>query len=566
MTFSYYDKNNEIKSLNLQVGLNWSEIAPDNEILNSIFTRIDDGDGSVSSTEISILEDAIERVNKNPLFARDSVFSLLELTDLKNALSERVVARMHNNVVKNYKVEDFTLENLRKKFPEDKFVINFSLENNLNGYIAVFDKEGSQMLYVVIKRGKLDFIHDTSGGQIVINEYDEDGNLESYFNHNRKIVYPQAEKLAGSLKNQIYKKNALGIPVTADKLGSTVYKINPNNVLQVMKAYSQKAGSDANLMDDIISEVGLDIDTRVKYLMHIKNALVEYYRQRGIYVDDMSSEFNRELRYQDEKIGFADGDYLNVFIDTLRRRYEIVNRPQNIAPNGQIDENFQQGNTGDCWLVASIVVLNNTPKGREILNETVKLNSDGSVTVHLKGVNKRYTISREDLDGNTQLATSDLDVRAIEIAVNRYFYEERGVNDSLDINGNFSTVAYEILTGKGVSEDDMYENGFLDAVIHGRAFGSRLPYRIQFDDDMIDGFNNSSKVITVASHDKGETYACSQPETGAEITLLEAHAYAVIGSDENNVFLINPYDSSTTMTVSREDFKRFFNCCQQMTL
>ena len=317
MTFSYYDKNNEIKSLNLQVGLNWSEIAPDNEILNSIFTRIDDGDGSVSSTEISILEDAIERVNKNPLFASDSVFSLLELTDLKNALSERVVARMHNNVVKNYKVEDFTIENLRKKFPEDKFVIDFSLENNLNGVITVFDKEGFQMLCVVIRGGKLDFICDMSGWQIVKNKYDKDGNLKSYFNHNGNVVYPQAEKLAGSLKNQIYRKNALGIPVTADKLGSTVYKINSNNVFQVMEAYSQKVGSDANLMDDIISEIGLDIDTRVRYLKHIKNALIECCRQRGIYVDDMSSEFNRELRYQDEKIGFADGDYLNVVVDGI---------------------------------------------------------------------------------------------------------------------------------------------------------------------------------------------------------------------------------------------------------
>ena len=99
------------------------------------------------------------------------------------------------------------------------------------------------------------------------------------------------------------------------------------------------------------------------------------------------------------------------------------------------------------------------------MNDSVKVNSDGSVTVTLKGVNKIYTISKEELESNIQLSSGDGDVRALEIAVNKYFEEERGVRDRLDINGNWMTTAYTILVGDNNIADG--KNNILQFYING---------------------------------------------------------------------------------------------------
>ena len=152
-----------------------------------------------------------------------------------------------------------------------------------------------------------------------------------------------------------------------------------------------------------------------------------------------------------DKIGFANADYLNTFVEQLKNRIKAGSRKNTsiTKPNGKIDEDFKQGNTGDCWLLASIKAISSRPKGLRILNDSIKVNNDGSVTVTLKGVNKTYTISKEELESNIQLSRGDGDIRALEIAVNKYFEEKRGLGDQLDINGNRMFVAYYILTGQG---------------------------------------------------------------------------------------------------------------------
>lgn len=55
-----------------------------------------------------------------------------------------------------------------------------------------------------------------------------------------------------------------------------------------------------------------------------------------------------------------------------------------------IDNHFEQGNVGSCWVLASIVAITNNPKGRQIINNSLVKNTDDSITVTLKGVNKTY--------------------------------------------------------------------------------------------------------------------------------------------------------------------------------
>ena len=44
-----------------------------------------------------------------------------------------------------------------------------------------------------------------------------------------------------------------------------------------------------------------------------------------------------------------------------------------------------------------------------------------------------------------------------------------------------------------------------------------------------------------------------------ELILDTYHSYTVAGADKDNVYLINPWDTSTPITLTREEFKKHFN-------
>jgi len=110
-----------------------------------------------------------------------------------------------------------------------------------------------------------------------------------------------------------------------------------------------------------------------------------------------------------------------------------------------------------------------------------------------------------------------------------------------DIHAGFERFAFEVLTGaKGYAE--MVNN---------------------WTDERIKEFNNPNRISTVSaqSGDKKLTTA-----SGEEITLYDEHAYAVVGSDDNCVYLVNPHDSSKILAIPIETFKEFFECVEYCDL
>jgi hypothetical protein len=264
-------------------------------------------------------------------------------------------------------------------------------------------------------------------------------------------------------------------------------------------------------------------------------------------------------------------DYLDIFLRQLDDRvcaqpetntynYSLlVNDNKDISkPNCKIDQDFSQGNTGDCWLLASIKAIASRPKGLKILNESIKVDEFGNTVVTLKGVNKTYVISPEELNSNIAYAQGDGDIRALEIAVNKYIEEKRGINMRLDINGGYGNVAYLILIGdknfvannigKFNNKNKIFENNLTD----------EFNYRNKtFDDNLIDEFNNIDKIFTVSSSKNIESITID--ENGDTHILTRRHAYAVIRSDTKYVYLVNPWDSKIEFKITRELFKEFFN-------
>lgn len=552
MSFSYYDINNrQVKTLNLQVGANWQSVKTGNDFLNTIFKSIDNGDGIISNIEISMLERLIKNcdTNYNNKFDTDDYESVLDEL-------EKGRDNLYTETVTNLTPEDLTLDILKKRFPENKFEIIKSA----SGHIDIYDKDNNNIVFQIrYNNNKIESIGEFSKNNCLMQSSYENGELKSFWRNNQ-YVNASTLNLAKNLRGEIYKTNGLGFPMPANNLEGLIEQINSDNVLDVLKEYSILSEDKPNLILDIMNETS-QLGKRIEYVLHIKNAILEHYKQKGVYVDDISSKFDRELQLHNGISQFFVEDYFETLFNTLEAR-KVAPAKNNIDPNGQIDENFSQGNTGDCWLLASIISINNTPMGKEILNKSLEVNNDGSVTVHLKGVNKTYIISKEELMGNTSYIEGDLDVRALEIAVNKYFYEKGGVNNSQDIKGNFEFIAYEILTGESIPIQN----------INKLKTGYRYVPKINIDDNLIDNFNIPNAVITVHSSGNNEIRQASimNKENSnvdlADVDLLRKHAYSVKGSDENNVYLINPHNSAETLVVSREDFKQFFNVCNAMIL
>ena len=102
--------------------------------------------------------------------------------------------------------------------------------------------------------------------------------------------------------------------------------------------------------------------------------------------------------------------------------------------NGEIDQDFKQGQIGDCVLLASLYSLSSTQKGQDIIKDAIKINYNEkgeleSYDVYFRGYDKTYSIAHEELkeaeqlkykfskgEANHHYSTGDDDVLLIELA------------------------------------------------------------------------------------------------------------------------------------------------------
>ena len=160
-----------------------------------------------------------------------------------------------------------------------------------------------------------------------------------------------------------------------------------------------------------------------------------------------------------------------------------------------------------------------------------------SVTVHLQS--KNYVISNEELHSAKEYSTGDLDIRALEIAVNR-FCTENGYKDIT--SGGNSGFGYSILLG---DPEDVKKIGKM----HNEDFYLKT-------EDI-----NSLKVenrVGVLGGAYSEKYAIDV-NTGEKVKLANAHEYAIIGSDRQYAYLSNPHDSSQKLKLEIDDVYKTFS-------
>lgn len=286
----------------------------------------------------------------------------------------------------------------------------------------------------------------------------------------------------------------------------------------------------------IAKEKGLSVNDRIKLIRQLQNRMYNDYVSSETAGDDIKAKIEKEIAKLAKNPDNTDVELIDRLNCKLYNRDGYTNDEtydkQLKAPNGKIDKVSYQGGAGDCWLLAAINAIARSKKGLELLNNFLKVNSDGSVTVHLRGANKTYTISKKDLYAARELSTGDLDVRAIEIAVERYLMDtQKG-----DLNGGFAGDAFDILLG-----------------------GKKRAWKwlgTELDDSYKEKINNPNILVAASISDEEKE---SKVKTSSGEEIHAHHAYTVVKADNNFVYLINPWDGGKLLKLSYKEFKSIFD-------
>lgn len=350
------------------------------------------------------------------------------------------------------------------------------------------------------------------------------------------------ELTPNEIAEEIHTISRSGLCGNSEKLMKYVNMIDSNNVVQVVNiffdTYDCKSVFSAVMRNRFISS-----DTRAKAVKHIKDMLMQQAKRYGVYTEDYDKLLDGHIDYEKNKSGRMSSRDIDQDMITFAYRFtQTANCPNTLSPaNGKIDDSFNQGHVGDCWLLSAIKSLSINPKGLEMLNDLISLDNQGNVTVQLKGVKRVYTISKEELEGANEFAQGDLDIRAIELAVNKYLHEMEDHKNKLDkikdaINSG-ATICFDVSEGMPHLSTAYYI-----------LFGIEYCLDEKPSNETIENLKIGSYSTLVSSYNK----YCME---GYD----KHHVYAVTGADSNYIYLSNPHHPDTNLTMTHDNFIKFFN-------
>ena len=137
MELNFFNINNKIETLKIEVGKYWSDIKTSNVSISSIFSKIDDGDNIISEDEIITLNKAIEYVesNSNNTLEQNKLKELqkLDFSFLKNlSINEILIKFLDNDNSIGFEISADKILKYIDMMPEDELA---SLININTSYI-----------------------------------------------------------------------------------------------------------------------------------------------------------------------------------------------------------------------------------------------------------------------------------------------------------------------------------------------------------------------------------------------------------------------------------------------
>lgn len=340
--------------------------------------------------------------------------------------------------------------------------------------------------------------------------------------------------------------NSCGLFCDSEKLKKCTERINVDNAFYVVNCYKNMYGK--SVFKAIMRSVFISSDTRAEAVKHINEMYMQAIKRDGIYTDDIYKLIDGHIDYAKNKFGRMNSRLIDRDLKTLSDRIKQTKWKENtIYPaNGKIDAEFKQGDyLGDCWLIACIKSMSVNPQGQKMLDDIISINKNGNVTVRLKGVRKKYTISKKEIEGTNELAQGDLDVRAIEIAIRRFLIETGDHNLSEKIKNRFNGPKIRFC------EYNMYHGMHDLSRLYNILFGKPLAADSRTDESTIDKIKTGRYSVVVSSNNR---YSLDN-----NYDFIKYHSYAVIGADNKYVYLSSTGSLSKKLKITHANFIKFFN-------
>lgn len=344
---------------------------------------------------------------------------------------------------------------------------------------------------------------------------------------------------------------------TPDNLYDKIMKnVDVSNIDSVLYVYEELGGE--SLINALFKEGTLNKEQKLNLAEYLAKCQLQSLKNSvNINIDDLFEELDKALsKEKDKKFSALNSDDIDKIIGKSITRRSRGYEPENGA-NGKVDESFRQGNAGDCWLLAAINSISATPNGAKILEDSLKVNDDGSIDVTFKGLNLTYNVSVDELqETKGKYSTGDIDVRAIEIAAEKYFKEHPDEIGREALNtiekGGIPSYAYEMFLGKG---GPGFWSGTLGEII-------AKPFVV--NDELIENIKDPNFVCTVGCGTvdgkiKELSKIKAEDEYGNNVKIATSHAYSAINADDEYVYLTEPSGKYGTIKMTHKDFKSAFN-------
>jgi len=370
------------------------------------YTKTNDDILEIAETKNILTDKLIEDINKRIKACEDGIGFLPKTDDIENNILKGISKDNVSEILFDY--SESTGRDLIQDIIDNKMELEYELQKKLLKHISSTDRE----ICSVQSEGK----HCIDG-------------INFGYELQFALKYNDKEMLKDVLSN-----------------------VNKDNITYVLEKIYKCVGKE-NFIDfsdklflQLVSMLG---DDALNYTMYLINAMLQAIDENGGYTKDLVEDFNSHVDSWNK--------YTIDFTRLINRCHAGQNSTITGKPDGKIDtNNIHQEGTGDCWLLASILsATNKNQKGLEYINNILSVDSNGNVTVELKGVEKKYVISAEEIEKSNHLASGDPDIRAIELAVDKYLKElayemtDNGDIDfsSADLNGEYSDFAFQVLYG-----------------------------------------------------------------------------------------------------------------------
>ena len=239
-----------------------------------------------------------------------------------------------------------------------------------------------------------------------------------------------------------------------------------------------------------------------------------------------------------------------IITSTYDKNNKILKKKQELKYKADgIVGNTKQKDIGDCWVLSGVNALKGTKSGAQIIKQSIQKNPNGSVTVTLKGVDKSYTFTPEEIGArdyqtlSMEYADGDIDMNLIEMAIGKYRLELLNSTETATHVGFIEDATNEDPLNAGYIEDAM-------VMLTGKEFKESFS-REDMEEVLKKKLKSlDSTAITVSFRDADTSFK--------NVSIVSEHAYSILKVSKDNVYVVNPWDSSKALAYPKEKFLQ--NC------